>query len=86
MGSLRLFVTTIYRPDRLCALTDGVYAIVLTLLVLELKAPELPGMTNPQLRDDLLRQGPNVAAYLISFVAVSFFWIQHHRVFASIRK
>jgi uncharacterized membrane protein len=86
MGPLRLFVKSTHGPERLSALTDGVYAIALTLLVLDLKAPDLPGVSDRQLTDDLLRQGPNFAAYLISFAAVSYFWIQHHRVFGTIRR
>lgn len=86
MGSLRLFVSSSMRPERLCALTDGVYAIVLTLLVLDLKPPEEATLTNSELVQDLVALGPNLLAYLISFVVVSFFWMQHHRVFASLER
>lgn len=57
----------------LYALTDGVYAIALSLLVLDLKAPEVPGITNLELAADLLRQAPNFVAYVISFLSVAFF-------------
>lgn len=65
-------------------LADGVYAIALTLLVLDLKVPDMPGVANPQLRDDLLSQTPNFIAYAIAFLVVAFFWINHHRLFVSI--
>ena len=68
------------------ALSDGVYAFALTLLVLDLKAPEVPGVTNPELTADLLKQVPNFIAYIIGFLIVAFFWIIHHRIFHSVTK
>jgi len=68
------------------ALSDGVYAFALTLLVLDLKAPEIPGVTNPELAADLLQQVPNFIAYIIGFSIVAFFWIIHHRIFQSVPK
>ena len=84
MKTLRMFVKCTSRPERLCAITDGVYAIALTLLVLDLKVPEIPGITNPQLRANLLQQLPNFAAYIIGFLVVAFFWRSHHRVFQTV--
>ena len=69
---------TTFGPERLNALTDGVFAIILTLLVLELKAPELAA------GDDvlgLLADNRHVfAAWIISFVAIARFWMVHHTV------
>jgi uncharacterized membrane protein len=67
-------------PDRLCALTDGVYAIVLTLLVLDLKIPDSPGLGEAKIIDDLVRQIPNFFSYVISFFVVATLWIKHHMV------
>ncbi len=64
--------------DRLCALTDGVYAIVITLLVLDLKIPEMPGLSEAQLVEDLIQQIPNFVSYTISFFVVAFLWMRHH--------
>jgi uncharacterized membrane protein len=58
MKRLHLFLKRSHTHDRLCAVADGVYAIALTLLVLDLKVPEVPGITNPQLMADLLQQLP----------------------------
>ena len=73
-----LFFNQINRPDRLCALTDGVYAIVLTLLVLDLKLPETPGLSEAKIIDDLVKQIPNFFSYVISFFVVAGLWIKHH--------
>ena len=64
--------------DRLYALTDGLYAIVITLLVLDLKVPEIPELTEAQLIDDLVRQIPNFTAYIISFYAAVLLWMRNH--------
>ncbi len=69
------------KTERLCALTDGVYAIVITLLVLDLKAPEAPDLTEAQLIRDMIERVPNFLSYLISFVIIAVFWIRHHAIF-----
>lgn len=84
MRTLHLFLKRTHAHDRLCAVSDGVYAFALTLLVLDLKVPEVPGIANPQLTTDLFEQLPNFVAYIISFSVVAFFWMNHHRVFQSV--
>ena len=84
MRTLHLFLKRSHTHDRLCAVADGVYAIALTLLVLDLKVPEVRGITNPQLTTDLLQQIPNFVAYVIGFLVVAFFWMNHHRIFQSV--
>ncbi len=84
MRAMHLFLKHTHTHDRLCAVSDGVYAFALTLLVLDLKVPEVAGITNPQLTTDLLQQIPNFIAYAISFSVVAFFWMNHHRIFQSV--
>ena len=79
-----LFLKETHTPHRLCAVSDGVYAFALTLLVLDIKVPEIAGLTNPQLATDLFEQPPNCFAYAIAFSVVAFFWINHHRVLQSV--
>jgi uncharacterized membrane protein len=81
---MHLFLKHSHTHGRLCALSDSVYAFALTLLVLDLKVPEVAGITNPQLIADLAQQLPNFAAYIIGFSVVAFFWVNHHRLFQSI--
>ncbi len=77
----------IYATDRLGALSDGVFAIVLTLLVLDLKIPELPDrFAEQQMIADLEEQIPNFLAWLISFILLARFWIVHHAVVASLAR
>ena len=74
------------RTERICAFTDGVYAIVITLLVLDLKAPEVPGLTGEQLLEDLAGQSRNFMAYLISFFVAAWLWFRHHQIFKALNK
>jgi uncharacterized membrane protein len=72
--------------ERLFALTDGIYAIVLTLLVLDLKIPEAPEVSNAELMADLVHQIPNFIAYLISFLVIVLFWMRNHWILKPLTK
>lgn len=62
-----------HSPHRLEALTDGVFAIAMTILVLELKVPE-PGPDPPEVIKELQHQWPIFAAYVVSFVLLGVYW------------
>ena len=68
------------KPERLNALTDGVVAIVLTIMVLELKFPEEATF------DAVLAVLPLLAAYLLAFINVALYWNNHHHMMQSARK
>jgi uncharacterized membrane protein len=70
------------RPNRLEAFSDGVFSIVITLLVLDLHVPE-PG--SGSLGAELLAQWPSYAAYVISFVTIGVIWMNHHSTFSRLR-
>ena len=70
--------------ERICAVTDGVYAIVITLLVFNLKPPETSGITEGQLLDALLIKVRSFITYIISFVLIAMFWFRHHEIFKSL--
>lgn len=68
---------------RVESFSDAVLAIVLTLLVLELRMPAHgPG----RLAAAVAQLWPSVVAFLISFLRVSVFWVNHHDTFARIRR
>lgn len=71
-------------PTRLLALSDGVFAIILTLLVLEIRVPELSG--DQGLEDAFHEIRPSFVAFLISFVVVANAWARHRDLFALIRR
>ncbi len=67
-------------PSRLHGLIDGVFAIALTLLVLDLPRPH----ASTRLRHDLLHAWPTYGAYLVSFLTVGIVWIEHHGMMAAV--
>jgi uncharacterized membrane protein len=67
------------KPDRLNALTDGVVAIVLTIMVLELKLPEESTL------GAVIAVLPMLAAYLLAFIYVAIYWNNHHHMMQSAR-
>ena len=68
------------KPDRLNAFTDGVIAIVITIMVLEMRVPE--GTTLAALRPVL----PIFAAYALSFIYVGIYWNNHHHMMQSAKR
>ncbi len=71
--------------ERLSALFDGVIAIAITLLVLELKLPEVPlGDTEILLRDALREQIPEIIAWVISFFMIARIWQEQHIIWVYI--
>ncbi len=70
-------------PNRLEAFSDGVFAIAITLLVLDL---EVPGTDSEHtLGHELLANWPSYAAYVISFMTIGIIWINHHAAFSRLR-
>jgi len=71
---------------RLENLSDGIFAIILTLLVLELKVPPLADGNSPeQLGSKLLEMAPKFLSWANSFFTVSVIWLNHHRFFKMFR-
>ncbi len=69
---------------RIMTLADGVFAIVLTLLVLDIKAPE--ALSEAELVSKLLALWPKLFSYIISFVILGILWFGHHMEFHYIRR
>ncbi len=69
--------------NRLETFSDGVIAIAITLLVLELHVPE---DTHGLLWSALLQQWPSYLAYLISFAVIGIIWVNHHGILALVAK
>jgi uncharacterized membrane protein len=72
-------------PARLGALTDGVFAIALTLLVLELKLPD-PPPTGLTLQEILVEDWHPFLGWLISFIVLARFWMIQHDTASSITR
>ncbi len=71
---------------RIEALTDGIFAVAMTLLVIELKLPDHVLVdTADQLAHALADALPRLIAWVISFFVLATFWIAHHRLFHYVR-
>ena len=71
-------------PQRLIALADGVFAIVMTLLVFELSVPlatDSEGLTK-----ELAEMWPEFSVYVLSFMVLGVFWLVHHLVFDTVER
>ncbi|MGP3923324.1 TMEM175 family protein [Streptomyces sp. 8N616] len=64
--------------ERLETLSDGVFAIAMTLLVLDVSVP--PGLNSAGFHEALGEAVPNLAAYALSFAVIAQFWRDHRRL------
>jgi uncharacterized membrane protein len=72
--------------DRIVNLSDGVFAIAITLLILDIRLPDIPeNLVASELPGELLALWPKYLGYLLSFVGISTFWMIHHSIFRPIR-
>jgi uncharacterized membrane protein len=79
--------TTILSKGRLEFLFDGVFAIALTILVLELKLPEIADRRSAgELGRALLHHWRTFLSYIISFMILSGFWIGHNTLYARLAR
>jgi uncharacterized membrane protein len=71
---------------RLETFSDGVFAIAITLLVLDLAVPSEQEARDGGLAAALGRQWPSYFAYLVSFLIIGIIWVNHHTVFDKVRR
>jgi uncharacterized membrane protein len=74
------------RTGRLEAFSDGVFAIAITLLVLDLAVPPRRATPTGELGRTLAEQWPSYFAYLVSFLVIGIIWVNHHGLFSRVRQ
>lgn len=73
--------------DRLEMFTDGVFAIVITLLVLEIRVPELlNSLSSSGFVYELVKLWPKFYVFTLSFAIIYIIWMNHHQIFKRIVK
>jgi uncharacterized membrane protein len=73
--------------SRLEALSDGIFAVAMTLMVTELRVPDLPhDAANVVVVPALIKLLPKFANYAVSFVSAGVFWVGHHNMYHAIRR
>jgi uncharacterized membrane protein len=74
-----------FQLERLILFSDAVFAIAITLLIIEIKIPHFEGhATQQQLGHALLEKLPEFIGFIISFVVIGQFWTNHHKLFGYI--
>ena len=76
-------MATLSETSRIEAFSDGVFAIAITLLILEIK---IPVSGTVPLSPQLARQWPSYISFVISFAFIGIMWINHHRLFSHIKR
>ena len=72
---------------RLEQLTDGIFAIVMTILVFEIRVPELSGyVTDQTIINSLVNMAPAFLSYLLSFSLLFTYWRSHHFIMSVLAK
>jgi uncharacterized membrane protein len=73
--------------DRLRSFSDGVFAIVITLLILELKTPQLrDAASGAELVHEIVKLWPKLLSYLVSFFMVGIYWVGHRNIFEAVHR
>ena len=72
--------------DRVEAFSDGVFAVAITLLALDIHVPRLDGLPHGGLGPALLALWPTLLAYVTSFATILITWLNHDRLFEQIRR
>ena len=70
-------------PERVMTFTDGVFAIIITILVLEISVPS--DLSEQSLREALDEMGPTLIAWVISFMITGMYWVWHRDLFNKIQ-
>ena len=76
----------IMSKNRLEAFSDGVFAIILTILVLELKVPELRDSTFAVFLDGMKMLAPKFISFIFIFFIIAIFWVNHHHILHKVQK
>jgi uncharacterized membrane protein len=67
--------------ERIAFFSDAVFAIVITLLVLEIKVPHLKEVSEKEVAAELVHLVPKFLGFVCSFFIVGLMWFEHHRIF-----
>ena len=77
----------IFRKSRVETFSDGIFAIIITLLVLEIKVPHIEKHdSTSELIAALLALFPKFIGWIISFFTIAVIWVNHHKLFKQFRQ
>lgn len=72
-----------FQMERIALFSDAVFAIAITLLIIEIKVPEVHGdhINDGMLWDSLAHIIPKFVGFMVSFFVIGLYWLSHHRLF-----
>lgn len=79
-------VAVVPSTQRIELFSDGVFAILLTLLIIEVEVPFLADHSLPTVLEGLMRTIPHFFSFAFSFFAISVFWVNHHHFFHALSR
>ncbi|WP_162128120.1 TMEM175 family protein [Flavobacterium phycosphaerae] len=74
-----------FQLERMILFSDAVFAIVITLMAIEIKIPETEELTTETLAKALLHLIPTLLAYIVSFIFIGAIWYQHLKMFSLLK-
>ena len=75
-----------FSKSRVETFSDGIFAVIITLLVLEIKAPEINNHSSiEELFKALIVLLPKILSWIVSFLILCVIWVNHHRIFEQIK-
>ncbi|MFN8251510.1 MAG: TMEM175 family protein [Ferruginibacter sp.] len=75
-----------FQLERMILFSDAVFAIAITLLVIEIKVPEFEhGVTQQMLLHAMAEKWPDFVGFIISFAVIGQFWTNHHKLFGYVK-
>lgn len=70
-----------FQLERMILFSDAVFAIAITLLIIEIKVPHLEHVTNQTLGVEIIHLIPKFVGFIVSFFVIGVYWVVHHRIF-----
>lgn len=72
-----------FQVERIAFFSDAVFAIAITLLIIEIKVPEVHGeqFSSEEIFKGLLKLIPKFIGFIVSFFVIALYWVNHHQLF-----
>ncbi|MGA2934311.1 MAG: TMEM175 family protein [Methanomicrobiales archaeon] len=73
--------------ERLMSFSDGIFTIAITLLILEIRLPEIPSAEiDARFLESMVAISPKILGLILSFFIIAMYWLSYHRIFHFIRE
>ncbi|MBO6211523.1 TMEM175 family protein [Algoriella sp.] len=72
-----------FQLERVAFFSDAVFAIAITLLIIEIRVPEIHAhkITDKEILNEFVKLIPKFIGFIVSFMVIALYWLSHHRIF-----